>query len=246
MLACLCTHFHSFYKFPLLPAKKPMLVCAIAYQEVANIFLAASCHAAIVWMHGTNAFDIGNLTGVSSPALMHVTCISAVAREVKLSSLSPVLSQMASTAIPIPGLVPINPFPPSHTHQGSQGATAFDTPSQAQFERHSQKPYQISSADLVTLSSFKASVHVMSTKTRPKRIGIIGSDGRTYTFLLKVCLTLPLQRSCAKHEFMYAYHICIRPASSRLASARLKLMCSFLQIAAFECWYGQLCVRHPF
>ena len=52
----------------------------------------------------------------------------------------------------------------------------------------SQEPHQVSSADLVTVSSFKHAVHVMSTKTRPKRIGIVGSDGRTYTFLLKVRL----------------------------------------------------------
>lgn len=38
----------------------------------------------------------------------------------------------------------------------------------------------------VTVASFKPAVHVMSTKTRPKRLGIVGSDGKTYTFLLKV------------------------------------------------------------
>ena len=116
---------------------------------------------------------------------------SCFAREVQLSSLSPVLSQMAATAIPIPGLVPINPFLPSHSHQGSRGAfPSSPSDTQAESDTLAQKPYQISSTDLVTVSSFKASVHVMSTKTRPKRIGIIGSDGRTYTFLLKVCLTV--------------------------------------------------------
>lgn len=131
-------------------------------------------------------------TASSQPLMMRVvtylrhcwtryySCCSA--REVQLSALSPVLSQMASTAIPIPGLVPCNPIPPSHPHGGLSSALASESAGA------SEPPYQVSSADLVTVSSFKPSVHVMSTKTRPKRIGMVGSDGRTYTFLLKVCL----------------------------------------------------------
>lgn len=117
-------------------------------------------------------------------------CCSA--REVQLSSLSPVLSHMAATAIPIPGLIPCNPLPPSHPHYASAGifsASASEAPPQADESANTSNlpPYQISSAEIVTVSSFKAPVHVMSTKTRPKRIGIVGSDGKTYTFLLKVC-----------------------------------------------------------
>ena len=97
------------------------------------------------------------------------------------------LSQLAATAIPIPGLIPCHPPPPSHPHHAPLSvfsASASETCSQA--GTSDPPPYQISTADLVTVASFKPSVHVMSTKTRPKRIGIVGSDGRTYTFLLKV------------------------------------------------------------
>ena len=120
--------------------------------------------------------------------MTHHCCCSA--REVQLTSLSPVLSQMAATTVPIPGLIPCNPLPPSHLHQASVGvfsASASETRPHAESAgAHGLPAYQISSADLVTVSSFKPSVHVMSTKTRPKRIGMVGSDGRTYTFLLKV------------------------------------------------------------
>ena len=112
-------------------------------------------------------------------------CCSA--REVQLSSLSPVLSQMAATAIPIPGLIPPPPSLPHHASVGSFSGSASETHPQAELAvAPDPPPYQISSADLITVSSFKPSVHVMSTKTRPKRMGIVGSDGRTYTFLLKV------------------------------------------------------------
>ena len=124
-----------------------------------------------------------------SCCLDKVLCCSA--REVQLSALSPVLCQMASTAIPIPGLSPCNPAPPTQ-HASGGTLPASESGLQAESAGASEPPYQISSADLVTVSSFKPSVHVMSTKTRPKRIGIVGSDGRTYTFLLKVPCSLIL------------------------------------------------------
>lgn len=54
---------------------------------------------------------------------------------------------------------------------------------------HSQAQSQQSAAAMpegVTIAGFKPAVHVMSTKTRPKRLSLLGSDGKTYTFLLKV------------------------------------------------------------
>ncbi|KAL0054989.1 hypothetical protein WJX82_005498 [Trebouxia sp. C0006] len=108
------------------------------------------------------------------------------AREVQLTALSPVLSDLAATLIPIPGLTPAHPLPPTHPQYPSgrpipsSGSVQPPEPGISAAE-----PYQISSADVVTVASFKPSVHVMSTKTRPKRIAMLGSDGRTYTFLLK-------------------------------------------------------------
>ena len=140
----------------------------------------------------------------------HMTCcICCSAREVQLSSLSPVLSQMTATAIPIPGLVPCNPLPPSHPHHASVGtfsaSSSEESGSQAESAGAPDRPYQVSSADLVTVSSFKPAVHVMSTKTRPKRIGIVGSDGRTYTFLLKVRLLISSSSHPFTQSFTHAY-----------------------------------------
>lgn len=111
---------------------------------------------------------------------------------------------MAATAIPIPCLAPCNPPPPAQPQHAS-GGTSQALPSQAGLQAESigtsGLAYQISSADLVTVSSFKPSVHVMSTKTRPKRIGIVGSDGRTYTFLLKVSCLLILSACYADASY---------------------------------------------
>lgn len=117
------------------------------------------------------------------------TCLGCAcsAREVQLTALSPVLSDLAATIVPIPGLTSTHPLPPTHPQYPS-GMPHSSSGSLQQPEQDPSiaEPYQISSADLVTVASFKPSVHVMSTKTRPKRIAMLGSDGRTYTFLLKV------------------------------------------------------------
>lgn len=41
-------------------------------------------------------------------------------------------------------------------------------------------------AGTLTVASFGDCVRVLATKTRPKKLRICGSDGATYTFLLKV------------------------------------------------------------
>ena len=116
-------------------------------------------------------------------------CLGCVcsAREVQLTALSPVLSELAATFVPIPGLTPAHPLPPTHLQYPSgRLPSSCGSLQQPEPGASAAGPYQISSADLVTVASFKPSVHVMSTKTRPKRIAMLGSDGRTYTFLLKV------------------------------------------------------------
>ncbi|KAK4754896.1 hypothetical protein SAY87_008653 [Trapa incisa] len=42
-----------------------------------------------------------------------------------------------------------------------------------------------SSQGIVTISSFSGQVMILSTKTKPKKINIMGSDGQKYTYLLK-------------------------------------------------------------
>lgn len=99
------------------------------------------------------------------------SCLGCSTRELQLDTLSPVLAQLPSANIPMPGFT-IDPAQHRST-SSTTGPTAHDSPGG------------------VTVASFKPAVHVMSTKTRPKRLGMVGSDGKTYTFLLKVghCLT---------------------------------------------------------
>ena len=44
-----------------------------------------------------------------------------------------------------------------------------------------------SSQSMLTIEKVDATVKVLNTKTRPKRLQLLGSDGHTYNFLLKVC-----------------------------------------------------------
>lgn len=78
----------------------------------------------------------------------------------------------------MPGCI-VHP-PPQAPHRPTPIATENAAPTRAQ--PHSRQQFEA-----VTVAGFKPAVHVMSTKTRPKRIGLVGSDGKTYTFLLKVC-----------------------------------------------------------
>ena len=56
---------------------------------------------------------------------------------------------------------------------------------------------QFESAAVRTIQSFTPDVHCLHTRTRPKKIGMTGSDGKSYTFLLKVS-TLTMIRSALK------------------------------------------------
>lgn len=44
-----------------------------------------------------------------------------------------------------------------------------------------------SSQIMLTIEKVDATIKVLNTKTRPKRLQLLGSDGHTYNFLLKVC-----------------------------------------------------------
>ena len=148
------------------------------------------------------------------PAYLGCVCS---AREVQLTALSPVLSELAATAVPIPGLTPAHPLPPTYPQYPSGMPTSISgSLQQSEPGASAAEPYQISSADLVTVASFKPSVHVMSTKTRPKRIAMLGSDGRTYTFLLKVSTKSYYQQwmlcDCRQFATVTCYvlrHVCV-------------------------------------
>jgi hypothetical protein len=76
----------------------------------------------------------------------------------QLDQVSPALAALAATAVPMPG----QPRPPP-AH-----AAEFET------------------AGAVTVAGVEPVVTILKTKTRPKKLALLGSDGRRYTYLLKV------------------------------------------------------------
>lgn len=47
-------------------------------------------------------------------------------------------------------------------------------------------PSSVAGVEGVCIEAFLPTLHVLQTKTRPKRLSLLGSDGRQYRYLLKV------------------------------------------------------------
>ncbi|XWS40368.1 hypothetical protein CRYUN_Cryun18bG0135200 [Craigia yunnanensis] len=80
---------------------------------------------------------------------------------ISLGEVAPQLAMLSSSDVPIPGL--------------EKQVTAFES------ERGLTSTLQ----GIVTIASFLEQVTILSTKTKPKKLVILGSDGKTYTYLLK-------------------------------------------------------------
>lgn len=80
---------------------------------------------------------------------------------VSLAEVAPQLAQMSSSEAPMPGL--------------ERHRTAFDP----------NRSLDAATNGIVTIASFSDNVAILSTKTKPKKLVIIGSDGQKYTYLLK-------------------------------------------------------------
>ncbi|KAL1324074.1 hypothetical protein AAHE18_13G061900 [Arachis hypogaea] len=78
---------------------------------------------------------------------------------VSLQEVAPHLAMLSSSDVPMPGLEKQMKIPESNKATDLQGA--------------------------VTIASFHEQVTILSTKTKPKKLGILGSDGQKYTYLLK-------------------------------------------------------------
>jgi len=97
--------------------------------------------------------------------LVSSTVRSVVWRRVvkySLKDVSPRLAAMRDTSIPMPG---VGGSPDSSAAAGSATGPG---------------------SEAVTIARFNHEVTVLPTKTRPKKLSILGSDGETYTYLLKV------------------------------------------------------------
>ncbi|KAJ0981758.1 hypothetical protein J5N97_010013 [Dioscorea zingiberensis] len=80
---------------------------------------------------------------------------------ISLSEVAPHLSLLSSSDVPMPGLEKQN----SMVH-------LFENPSTG-------------NQGIITISSFAEKLTILSTKTRPKKVVLRGSDGQNYTYLLK-------------------------------------------------------------
>ncbi|XP_027910249.1 serine/threonine-protein kinase SMG1-like [Vigna unguiculata] len=78
---------------------------------------------------------------------------------VSLGEVAPHLALLSSSDVPMPGLEKQMQVPDSDKATDHQG--------------------------VVTIASFHEQVTILSTKTKPKKLGILGSDGQKYTYLLK-------------------------------------------------------------
>ncbi|WVZ03018.1 hypothetical protein V8G54_023824 [Vigna mungo] len=78
---------------------------------------------------------------------------------VSLGEVAPHLSLLSSSDVPMPGLEKQMQVPDSDKATDHQG--------------------------VVTIASFHEQVTILPTKTKPKKLGILGSDGQKYTYLLK-------------------------------------------------------------
>lgn len=78
---------------------------------------------------------------------------------ISLQEVAPHLAQLSSSDVPMPGLEKQINVSNSNKATGLQG--------------------------VVTIASFHEQVTILSTKTKPKKIVILGSDGQMYTYLLK-------------------------------------------------------------
>ncbi|XP_022748650.1 serine/threonine-protein kinase SMG1-like isoform X2 [Durio zibethinus] len=80
---------------------------------------------------------------------------------ISLGEVAPQLAMLSSSDVPMPGL--------------EKQVTAFE----------SDRGLTSTLQGIVTIASFSEEVTILSTKTKPKKLVIVGSDGKTYTYLLK-------------------------------------------------------------
>ena len=92
-----------------------------------------------------------------------------------LNQLAPKLAQLPAGLVPMPQTATSASAALSKTGAGSEG--------------------------FLTIEKVDGSVKVLNTKTRPKRLQFLGSDGHTYRFLLKVGQQLCIQHDANKCIF---------------------------------------------
>ena len=98
------------------------------------------------------------------PQLLHFVCSEHI---IQLATVSPVLAAMKDIEVPMPMM---------SSHEVTMSGS---------FSRKSSGVHQITSSAL-TVAAFGGTVELLKTRTRPKKMQLIASNGKRCTFLLKV------------------------------------------------------------
>ena len=110
-------------------------------------------------------------------------------RDLRLRDLSPALAGVSNTAAPMPGAashVRGDPFAAaSHAAAAAAADAANATATTASTAGNGGGGGGGGGDDVVTVVSVGERVTVLPTKTRPKRVTLLGSDGQSRAFLLK-------------------------------------------------------------
>lgn len=133
-----------------------------------------------------NAADREHVVGAWAPlkALLHQLSQALRQRRVPLQRLSPQLAALRDTQLPLPGA---SGSDPNHHHYTRLASGAADQNARSSVAGSSSIAGSSTSSPVVvaTLSAVLPDVELLATQTRPKKLRLLGSDGRTYTYLLK-------------------------------------------------------------
>ena len=121
--------------------------------------------ALLLSTHACHALSAPQADTSASPEHWYGSCR---VRNVEMALLSQDLADLEATDVPMPGMY-------------QQLQSAGSSPAEGL-----EVPQNLVAGALVTVAGFGRQVHIMSTKTRPKKLSLLGSDGKSYNFLLKV------------------------------------------------------------
>ena len=100
------------------------------------------------------------------------TYVNRPTRILQLRDISPLLASLKALRVPVPGqTAPLLPTSSLGAADSSVDLEAAGPVARGDYA--------------VTIDKFGPTVEILRTKTKPKKLTMVGSDGRTYTFLLK-------------------------------------------------------------
>ncbi|GFR47474.1 hypothetical protein Agub_g9203, partial [Astrephomene gubernaculifera] len=102
-----------------------------------------------------------------------------------MAELSPRLAALVDTEVPMPGCNEVAGSLTSHHPPPRPGAGDVKATASGSSTGTPSAPASAPALATVTVTGVRGEVAALSTKTRPKRMALLGSDGRVYDYLLK-------------------------------------------------------------